>query len=641
MCGIFGIIARDPAHFDYAQAQLRSIVHRGPDEEGSWRADGVFLGSRRLSIIDLAGGKQPIFNEDRSCCIVYNGELYNFLDLRPQLEAKGHVFTTRTDTEVVLHAYEEWGLECFRHFNGMFAFAIWDARNRRMIIARDRIGEKPLYYFSGKGRFVFASEIKAIVADPTIPRRVSPSGLVNYLTYGHALFPETMYEGIFKIPPGHFAIVEDQDPRVIQYWDVGDEPQEPDRTGVGEDEYAARILDLLDDSVRRRMVADVPVGAFLSGGVDSSAVVALMKRHATGPVKTFSLGFTIGGAYNELPDARRVAYFLGTEHHELLVDHADMVGTLQKLVYHYDEPYGDAANFPLYLISEFARQHVKVVLAGDGGDELFGGYRRFVADQMAPFYQVLPEFLSRRLIPGAAGRIPRFRRLKRILSTLPVTDPAARTAEWLQVFTQSMREELLMPAVRGAAGGHDPTWQYSLFYNRQRLDRPPLDHLNRLMYVDLKTWLADAYMEKVDKATMAASLEGRLPILDHRLVELAFQIPGRFKIKGRSTKQIFKKAVSSLLPADVLRKPKHGFAVPTDPWFRGSLKSFVFDTLMDDRTRSRGYFNSAYIERLYRFHSGGKEVHDTALWLLLNFELWHRTYLDSPQTGMPEAPTHA
>jgi asparagine synthase (glutamine-hydrolysing) len=641
MCGIFGIIARDPAQFDYAQSQLRSIAHRGPDEEGSWKGDGVFLGSRRLSIIDLAGGKQPIFNEDRSCCIVYNGELYNFLDLRPQLESRGHIFTTRTDTEVVLHAYEEWGLECFRHFNGMFAFAIWDSRKRRMILARDRIGEKPLYYFSGKDRFVFASEIKAIVVDPTIPRRVSPHGLVNYLTYGHSLFPGTMYEGIFKIPPGNFMIVENLESRVTQYWDVGDEPQEPDRPGVGEEEYAERILALLDDSVRRRMIADVPVGAFLSGGVDSSAVVALMKRHATAPVKTFSLGFTIGGAYDELPDARRVANFLGTEHHELLVDHADMVGTLLKLVYQYDEPYGDAANFPVYLLSEFARKHVKVVLAGEGGDELFGGYRRFVADQVAPLYQKLPGILTRRLIPAAAGHVPRLRRMKRILSTLPVRDPAARTAAWLQVFTPSMREELLLPAVREAAGDYDPTWQYSRFYNRNRSDRPPMDHLNRLMYVDVKTWLADVYMEKVDKATMAASLEGRLPILDHRLVELAFQIPGRFKIRGRSTKQIFKKAVAGLLPPDVLRKPKHGFAVPTDPWFRGSLKSFVFDTLMDERTRSRGYFDNTYIERLYRLHRDGKEVHDTALWLLLNFELWHRTYLDSPQHETPEAISHA
>jgi len=633
MCGIFGILARDPRALAHAETQLRAITHRGPDEEGSWQQDGVFLGSRRLSIIDLAGGRQPIFNEDRTCCIVYNGELYNFLDLRPELESAGHVFSTRTDTEVVLHAYEEWGVDCLKRFNGMFAFAIWDARARRLVLARDRIGEKPLYYWADGDRFVFASEIKAIVADPRIPRRVSPRGLVNYLAFGHSLFPDTMYEGIAKLPPGHFIVVEDQRPTVRMYWDVGDEPQEPDRAGVSEDEYAARILELLDDAVRRRMIADVPVGAFLSGGVDSSAVVALMRKHATGPVKTFSLGFTIGGAYNELPDARAVAQFLGTEHHELLVDHADMIGTLLKLVYHYDEPYGDAANFPLYLVSEFARAHVKVVLAGDGGDELFGGYRRFVADQYARPYQALPGFLTAHMIPGIASLLPRFRRTKRILTTLPMPDPAARAAAWLEVFTPSMREELLLPAVRDAADGYDPTWQYHEFYNRARSDRPPLDHLNRLMYVDLKTWLADVYMEKVDKATMAVSLEGRLPILDHRLVELAFQVPARYKIRGRSTKRVFKKAVGGLLPPEVLRKPKHGFAVPTDPWFRGSLKEFVFETLMDPRTQSRGYFNTEYVERLYRLHREGKEVYDTPLWLLLNLELWHRTFIDTAGRG--------
>jgi len=632
MCGIFGISARNPEHYSCAEAQLRTISHRGPDEEGFWLGDGVFLGSRRLSIIDLAGGKQPIFNEDRSCCIVYNGELYNFLDLRPRLQSLGHLFSTRTDTEVVLHAYEEWGVESLKRFNGMFAFAIWDSRRQQLVVARDRIGEKPLYYWQGPDRFVFASEIKAIIADPTIPRRVSPRGMVNYLSFGHSLFPDTMYEGIFKLPPGHFLVVEDGRVTVHQYWDVGDEPQEPDRPSVTEGEYADSVLSLLDDAVRRRMIADVPVGAFLSGGVDSSAVVALMKRHATGPVKTFSLGFTIGGAYNELTDARRVAQYLGTEHHELLVDHADMIGTLMKLVYHYDEPYGDAANFPLYLVSEFARRHVKVVLAGDGGDELFGGYRRFVADQYARTYQMLPGLLTDRLIPALASRIPRIRRTKRILSALPLRDPAARAGAWLEVFTRAMRQDLLAPGIQEAVQGYDPLWQYHQFYNRTRADRPPLDHLNRMMYVDLKTWLADAYMEKVDKATMAVSLEGRLPILDHRLVELAFQIPGGLKIRGRSTKRIFKKAVAHLLPPEVLHKPKHGFAVPTDPWFRGSLKDFVFETLMDPRTRSRGYFDNNYVERLYRLHREGKEVYDTPLWLLLNLELWHRTFLDgSPQ----------
>jgi asparagine synthase (glutamine-hydrolysing) len=602
-------------------------VHRGPDEEGKWRGDDVYLGIRRLSIIDLAGGSQPIFNETHSCCIVFNGELYNFLDLRPVLEARGHVFKTRSDTEVVLHAYEEWGTSCLAHFNGMFAFAIWDGQRRQLFIARDRIGEKPLYYYSAPDRLVFASEIKSIVADPTIPREISSRGLSNFLAFGHALAPDTIYRNIQKLLPGHYLIAKDGVVQTTQYWDVGDEPQIGEGERLSEREYAKRILALLDDSVRRRMIADVPVGAFLSGGVDSSAVVALMKRHATGPVKTFSLGFSIGGAYNELSDARRVARFLGTDHHELNVSHVDMVETLQKLVYFYDEPYGDAANFPLFLLSEFAVKQVKVVLAGEGGDELFGGYRRYVADQTAPMYQKLPGILTNHL-PGLVGAIPRVRRIKKILRTLPVLDPAMRYASWLEVFTRDMQAELLDQAILNELHGYDPAWQYPFYYHRQLKHGAVQDHLNRIMYVDFKTWLADTYMEKVDKATMAWSLEGRLPLLDHRLVELAYQIPARYKIKGLSTKVVLKHAVKDLLPPGVLTKPKHGFAVPTDPWFRGPLKTFVFDTLMDERTRRRGYFNPAYVENLYRLHRDGKEVRDTALWFLLNFELWNRRYMD-------------
>jgi asparagine synthase (glutamine-hydrolysing) len=628
MCGIFGILAKDPAHFSHADAQLRVIEHRGPDEEGKWRGDCVYLGNRRLSIIDLAGGSQPIFNETNSCCIVFNGELYNFLDLRPVLEGRGHVFRTRSDTEVVLHAYEEWGTACLDHFNGMFALAIWDSQRQHLFIARDRIGEKPLYYYAAPDRFVFGSEIKSIVADPTIPREVNPRGLSNFLAFGHALAPDTMYRNILKLLPGHYLIAREGEVKITQYWDVGDEPQLPEGKPLREEEYAERILALLDDSVRRRMIADVPVGAFLSGGVDSSAVVALMKRHATGPVKTFSLGFSIGGAYNELSDARRVANFLGTEHHELQVDHLDMVETLQKLVYFYDEPYGDAANFPLFLLSEFAVKQVKVVLAGEGGDELFGGYRRYVADQTADMYQKLPGVITRSL-PGLAGMIPRVRRIKKILRTLPIEDPARRYAAWLEVFTPEMQSELLDQTLLTSLGGYDPGWQYPHYYYRKLQHGSVPDHLNRIMYVDFKTWLADTYMEKVDKATMAWSLEGRLPLLDHRLVELAYQIPAAYKIKGLSTKVVLKRAVKDLLPPEVLTKPKHGFAVPTDPWFRGPLKKYVFETLMDERTRRRGFFNPAYVERLYGLHRDGKEVQDTALWFLLNFELWNRRYIDN------------
>jgi asparagine synthase (glutamine-hydrolysing) len=629
MCGIYGEfdLSRSGRVSPGADEATDVLTHRGPDERGSWRGPGVFLGMRRLSIIDLAGGRQPIWNEDGTCGIVFNGELYNYRQLRPELEARGHAFRTRTDTEVILHGYEEWGTDCLRRFNGMFAFAIWDARHERLFVARDRIGEKPLYYHQTDDRLVFASETKAILADRSVRREVSPRGLANYLAFGHAVAPDTIYEGVKKLLPGHYLLAERGRVRTECYWDLGDESPLPADARLSPGEYAERVIGLLDDSVRLRMIADVPVGAFLSGGVDSSTVVALMKRHATGPVKSFSLGFTVGGAYNELPDARRVAEALGTEHYELLAEDVDLVETLQTLVYHFDEPFGDDASFPVYLLSRFAREHVKVVLTGDGGDELFGGYRRYAADQAAWYYRRLPRPVRQTLIPTVVDRLPRFRRLKRTVNTLPIDDPARRYAAWLILFTPAMQRELLRPDVLAAVGDYDPAWPYDRYYPGLN-GRTAHDHLNRLMYTDVKTWLPDAYMEKIDKPTMACGLEARVPFLDPRLVELAFQIPGRYKIRGLSTKRLLKRAVRGLIPAEVLKRPKTGFAVPTDPWFRGPLKSFTFEVLLDKRTRDRGYFDPAVVERLWREHVEGRHVWDAQLWLLLNFELWHRTYLD-------------
>jgi asparagine synthase (glutamine-hydrolysing) len=628
VCGIYGQLTDSEVNVQRAEQSTDTLSHRGPDERGTVLHCNVFLGMRRLSIIDLSGGQQPMYNEDQTCCVVFNGELYNFLDLKPELESRGHFFRTRSDTEVVLHAYEEWGFDCLRRFNGMFAFAIWDERASHLFLARDRIGEKPLYYYHDGKRLIFGSEIKAILTDPVVPRRLNPRGLANFLCFGHAIAPETIYQSIYKLLPGHYLIARDAQVRTIRYWEIGDEPQLPLGSVLNEADYAERILSLLDDSVRRRMVADVSVGAFLSGGIDSSAIVALMKRHASGSVRTFSLGFNIGGArYNELSDAHLVAKHLGTEHYELHAEHVDLIQTLRALVYHYDEPFADSAAFPLYLLSRFAREHVKVVLSGDGGDELFGGYRRYALDRFAPFYQRLPAAFTKKLIPSLAGNLPRLRRTKRVFRTLCVADPARRYASWLTVFTPEMQAELLGADLRAAVADHDPARPYHGYYHALNRNTSS-DHLNRLMYVDLKTLLVDGYMEKVDKATMACSLEARVPLLDHRLVELAFQIPGRFKISGGSLKRILKLAMRDLLPVSVLRKPKHGFAVPLDPWFRGRLKEFSFEVLLDGRTRQRGYFNADYIERLWREHVKGRHVWTDHLWILLNFELWHRVYLD-------------
>lgn len=627
MCAIYGQLGMREIDVDTAEKATDLLSHRGPDDRGTWSGPGVFLGMRRLSIIDLACGHQPIWNEDHTLIIVFNGELYNFRELRAELESRDHRFSTQSDTEVVLHAYEQWGVHCLTRFNGMFAFAIWNTKREELLLVRDRIGEKPLYYYTDDAALVFASEIKAILATATVPRQIDPQGLRNFFAFGHAVAPQTMYRGIRKLLPGHYLLATMAGIRTMEYWDVRNTSAPPSRNRHRHDEaYASQILTLTDDAVQRRMIADVPIGAFLSGGVDSSAIVALMKRHTASRVKTFSLGFTIGGAYNELPDAQFVARQLGTDHHELNVEHLDLVETLRRLVYHYDEPFGDPAAFPVYLLSQFARQHVKVVLSGEGGDELFGGYRRYSADQFARYYQFLPRRLSSGLSELLTQRVPRARRLKRTLSTVGIADPARRYASWLVLFTPEMQETLLIDGATTADCAWDILSPYSHYY--QQLNGSAADHLNRIMYVDLKTWLPDAYLEKTDKATMACGLEARLPLLDHRLVELAFTIPSRFKVKGWSRKRIFKRAVGDLVPPRVLRKPKHGFAVPLDPWFRGELKEFTFEVLLDERTRHRGYFNSKFVEQLWKEHIEGRHVWDMQLWLLLNFELWHRIYLD-------------
>jgi asparagine synthase (glutamine-hydrolysing) len=629
MCGIYGelVLAPNRQIGAFGQEATDRLRHRGPDDRGTWSSQDVFLGVRRLSVIDAAGGGQPIWNCDRTACIVYNGELYNFRQLRRELEAKGHAFRTRCDTEVVLRAYEAWGLRCFERLNGMFAFAIWDGRDRTLLLARDRVGEKPLYYFLDDRRLVFASEIKAILADPSVPRSVNLSGLVNYLAIGHAIAPQTICQDIHKLMPGHYLLAGGGRVQLGQYWDVGVEPEEGPERPVGAAEDARRIRALLDDSVRRRLVADAPVGAFLSGGVDSSAIVALMRRHADDPVQTFSLGFDVGGAYDELDDARAVAQHLGTEHRELRVCAQELVDAVGALVYHYDEPFGDSAGFPVYLLSRFARAHVKVVLTGDGGDELFGGYRRYVADQLAVIWKLLPGPLAARLIPGLVRPLPRLHRAKRLVQTLAHRDPVRRCAAWLEVFDARLRSELLAGDVRASVAGHDPFAAWSRHYDHLK-GAAAGDHLNRMMYVDLKTHLVDAYMEKTDKATMACGLEARQPFLDHRLVELAFRIPSRRKIRGTTTKRVLKEAVADLVPVSVLRKRKHGFAVPTDPWFRGELKSFTFEILHDERTRRRGLLDPAVVERLWKEHAAGRHVWSEQLWLLLCLELWQREFLD-------------
>ncbi len=624
MCGIYGrldLASPQIAPLEADRAAIALLRHRGPDDEGHWYGSRVCLGIRRLSVIDLSTGHQPMFNEDGRVAVVYNGEIYNYIELREELQSRGHRFTTDSDTEVIVHGWEEWGEKVAERLNGMFAFAVWDERRRVLWLVRDRLGIKPLYYRHEQGRrLLFASEIKAILAHADVPREVEEKGLLNFMAYGHAVAPDTMYRGIRKLLPGHAVRVENGHVAEYAWWEAIPGEVEPH----SEDEWVRRVRSLLEDSVRRQMVADVPVGAFLSGGVDSSAVVALMTRNTGRRVHTFAVGFEYGGAYNELPDSRRVAAHLGTEHHEILVKPAQLPEMLQTLIYYFDEPFGDAACFPTYLVSQLARHHVTVALTGEGGDELFGGYRRYRADR---WLQILSPILSRDhgVLARIAGAVPRFRRLKKLVQAGGIPDDATRYSTLLRVFTDNLLQEVIDARLAQAAVAYDAV----AAYRRHLATATGAEHMTRLMYVDMKTWLADTYLEKVDKTSMAVSLEARVPLLDHRLVELSLRIPARLKITSRDTKRIFKRAVADLLPPETLQKPKHGFAVPTDPWFRGELRQFAYDVLLDTRSRQRGFFRPEIVERLWREHQTGREVRDSHLWLLLNFELWARRFLDA------------
>ncbi len=625
MCGILGSISlsvADPTAFKLENG-LASIRHRGPDDQGTWRDTYAALGMVRLSIVDIAGGHQPMVLDDGRVVIVFNGEIYNHAALRRELQARGRVFQTSSDTEVVLHAVDLWGVDALSKFNGMFAFAVWWPLERRALIARDGLGEKPLYVRRVRGGVSFASEMKALLAAEGCRVDVDKEGLANYLRFGHAVGRTTMVAGIEKLLPGHCLVIDETSIVERRWFTLSTVPDIPDVPcgADGRPAFAACadvVRELLAHAVELRMVADVPVGAFLSGGVDSSAVVALMARHSRERVKTFSIGFDDDG-YDESANARAVAAALGTEHHELRVAHVDLIKTLETLVHHYDEPFADSAGLPLLLLSRFARERVKVALTGDGSDEIFGGYRRYVADQAAPLWGRLPRAVveATRAIARHSGRARRFRRA---LEALPERNGGARQAAWLEILSTKGVETLTRPYWRAAAH-HDPARTMREAW--AELCAPSfVDDTNRALFTDLQVWLPDAYTEKVDKASMAASLEARLPFLDVRLAAFAFRLPGTMKVRGRETKRVLKAAVKGIIPAEVLKRPKRGFAVPTDPWFRGPLKTWARARLLDGGARVHDLLERSAILQLWNEHERGVASHDEALWALLNLECW-------------------
>ena len=605
MCGIYGALSSDPGRpveGDLLERMGRVLVHRGPDGGGTHATGPLGMGMRRLSIIDLAGGDQPMSNEDATIWIVFNGEIYNYRALAAELRARGHRFATASDTEVILHLYEEHGERCVEHLRGMFAFAIWDAPRRTLLLARDRLGIKPLYYAATPQGLLFGSELKALLQSPWLSRRLDPAALVAYLRHGYVPDPRSILVGVLKLPPGHTLRVEDGragEPR--RYWQAtsffreqGWEPEE--------DEAAGRLWSHLEDAVRSHMVSDVPVGAFLSGGLDSSTVVAIMARAASVPIKTFSVGFR-EDRYNELPYARLTAEWFGTEHHELLVEPGDLK-VLDELLGSFDEPFADSSAIPTYLVSRLAREHVKVVLSGDGGDELFAGYDRYRVDYHRRRLGVLgdlhlggPLRALSAMLPVGAGRntlhnlsLPRVRRYLDTLSLFP--DPAL--------------DELLGPTAPRAA---NPL---------EAMVADDLDPLSRLQDLDLKSYLPGDILTKVDRMSMANSLEARVPLLDHHLAEYACGIPSEMRMRGGATKYLLKRALVGRVPAELLTRPKQGFGVPLESWFSGSMRGFFRDRLGDGRCLASVGIDQAGIRALQeRFERTGRRDYCDRLWALV------------------------
>lgn len=648
MCGITGGVWIDPKlALDRAALERMTdmLRHRGPDEEGFYSSElrveepqgtipGVALGFRRLSIIDLEGSHQPLSNEDGSVWIVFNGEIYNYRELRRRLEGAGHKFRTHGDTETLVHLYEDEGVDFLRHLNGMFALALWDNKRGRLILARDRLGKKPLVYRQEHDRLLFASELKSLLAAPGVPRELDPNALDEYLTYQYVPHPNTIFRGTRKLPPGHYAVFENRTFTVLPYWRP-DFNHELDRPQA---DYVAELRSRLTSAVEMRMQAEVPLGAFLSGGVDSSIIVALMQQVAQQPVKTFSIGFPVK-EYDESHHARAVAEYLGTEHHEFQVE-PQALEILPKLVWHYDEPFADSSAIPTYYVSQLTRGHVTVALSGDGGDELFAGYARYRAVKLSSYLDRLPAPLRSVLaaslwqkLPASARQKGLVRRLKRFSEALAMA-PQRRYAEWISIFGEARRAALYSDEFVEQLDNSDPLDFLYAAYARAS-ERDPV---TATTLADLVTYLPCDLMTKVDIASMAHSLECRQPFLDYRVVELAAGMPLRLKMPGWQGKKILRAAFGHLLPEAVFTRPKMGFGVPLDHWFRGQLRETLCEVLLDPSTLRRGYFRSAAIETLVQEHLTGTFDHAARLWALLFFELWHRQWLDAPTSPSPFPP---
>jgi len=626
MCGIVGIVRNDRSDVDQAllARMCAAIRHRGPDDDGFYVNGAVGLGMRRLAIIDLKSGQQPIHNQDRTAWIVFNGEIYNYRELRDKLEKLGHTFYTNSDTEAIVHAYDQYGADCPNHLRGMFAFAIWDERTQELFLARDRVGKKPLLYAQVNGQFIFGSEFSALLQHPDVGKDIDVEALDHYLSFMCVPAPLTAYRAIRKLEPGHSLRWRKGEIKIERYW----QPDFSKKINISEQEAGERAIEILRDAVKVRLMSEVPLGAFLSGGIDSSAVVALMSEESSAPVKTFSIGFEEQD-FSELHHARRVAEHVGADHHEFIV-RPDALEVLPLLVEHYGEPFADSSAIPTYYVARETRKHVTVALNGDGGDESFAGYERYAAMRLAERYHRIPAVLrdtvmrqAIELLPSSQTKRGRIRDVKRFIqaASLPKIE---RYLRWVSVFDSQAKQDLYTADFRqqtensSAANILDPWFARA---NGSGI-------VDAALLTDIMTYLPNDLLVKVDIATMAVSLEARSPFLDHHVIEFAASLPEKFKLRGLTTKYLLKRMLRKLLPAENLDRRKMGFGVPIGQWFRGTLQPFLRETILSEKSLKRGLFRPEAVRQLVERHTRGERDYSHQLWTLLMLELWFQRFID-------------
>ncbi len=621
ICGIYNYRSGEEVDKILLGSMAAQIVHRGPDDDGFYLAGSVGLGIRRLSIIDIDGGHQPMSNEDGSVWIVFNGEIYNFPDLRRELQSQGHIFRTHSDTETVIHAYEEWGVEAFSRLNGIFGFAIWDDHARAVLLVRDHFGVKPLYYYDDGRRLLFSSEIKAILQDTTISRELNLEALDLYLTFRFIPSPYTLLKGINKLSPGHFLSIKANGCETKRYFNLTPEIPVEQR----EEDAIEKLRYYLRNAIHRQMISDVPVGAFLSGGIDSTTVVTLMQSESTEPIHTFTVGFSDKGEFNELDEARKTAQRLGTRHHEIILSKQDYIGFWPKAMWHLEEPVVTPSVLPMYYVSKLAREHVKVVMTGQGADEPWAGYRRYEGETWVSTYQHIPRAFRQYLIAPAIEALPRNESLKRAVRALGEQDPAVRFTKIYSVFGASQKNQLYRQRSSFSSGlivEAVQKWQNEVSH---------LDSLAQMMYVDTRFSLPDDLLLYCDKMSMAVSLEARVPMLDLELMKFVENLPSHFRLKKLNHKYLYRKAIAAWIPQEVLKRPKRGFDTPMDRWLKGDLQQYTRKLCFSSEAACRNYFNLDYIDQLLKEHASGHADFRRQIFCLLSFELWHRLFIDEQE----------